>query len=336
MRALAGVALLATALAVSPSASAAGKLDKSIAALKEKGFTGEVLTDEGERHVIGIKAPQRWVMGSVTKQIVAITAAKLVEEGKARWDDTIGSRLPAFANHPSGEVTLKELFQHTSGLASPEDGVPEGVIPPYRARGRGGDVLTPCIVPPTGERGRYRYNNCDTIVAGAMLEAASGEPLAKLVARAVLRPAGMTHTRFARRGEKVAFSASNDKVEVAGYGASAGLLGTADDLVRLDKALMSGKLVGEAQRQILWQGEPSLGYVALGAWSFSANLAGCKNEVALVERRGDVDGTQTRNLIAPALNRALVIFTPQPDFDFGEIWQGSGATYDLASAAFCQ
>lgn len=336
MRALSGFATLAMVFAASPAAQAEGRLDTAIKALEAKGFTGEVLTDTGERHIVQIKVPQRWVMGSVTKQIVAVAAAKLVEEGKVGWDDTIAARLPAFAGHPSAAVTLKELFQHTSGLASPEEGVPDDAVPPYRARERKGDLLAPCLVPPTGERGHYRYNNCDTIVAGAMLVAASGEPLPRLIARTVLRPAGMSHTRFARVGEKVAFSASDDKVEVAGYGASAALLGTADDLIRFDKALMAGKLVGEAQRKILWQGEPSLGYVALGVWGFSASLAGCKDEVALVERRGDVDGTQTRNLIAPALGRALVVFTPQPTFDFGEIWQGSGATYELASAAFCR
>jgi D-alanyl-D-alanine carboxypeptidase len=54
-----------------------------------------------------------------------------------------------------------------------------------------------------------------------------------------------------------------------------------------------------------------------------------------VERRGDIGGVQVRNILAPAKHRALVIFTNRGDFEFGEIWQGSGATFALASAAFC-
>ena len=336
MRTLALFATLAMSIGISIPASAADQLQAAADALAARGFTGEVLSSAGERHVIGITVPQRWTLGSFTKQVVSVAAAKLVEEGKVRWDDTLASRLPAFAGHPSGAVTLKELFQHTSGLASPHDGFADDAIPPYLARGRKGGVLAPCLAPPTGERGRFRYNNCDTIVAGAMLEAASGETIDSLLTRTVFRPAGMKHTRFARPGEIVAFSASKDQIDVAGYGASGGLLGTADDIVRFDNALMAGKLVGEAQRKLLWQGEPSLGYVALGVWSFPATLKGCKDEVMLVERRGDVDGTQVRNIIAPALGRALVMLTPNPDFDYGEIWQGAGASYDLASAAFCQ
>ncbi|WP_225207664.1 serine hydrolase domain-containing protein [Novosphingobium huizhouense] len=335
MRALAGLATLALALSASTAVQAEGRLDAAARALAARGFTGEVLSGTGERRVIGVKVPERWVLGSVTKQIVAVAAARLVEEGKASWGDTLAARLPAFAGHPSASVTLAELFRHTSGLASPQDGVADDAVPPYLARGRTGDVLAPCLAAPTGERGRFRYNNCDTIVAGAMLEAASGETLSALLARTVFRPAGMRHTRFARPEEIVAFSASGNRIEVAGYGASGGLLGTADDIVRFDKALMAGKLVGEAQRKLLWQGEPSLGYVALGVWSFPARLKGCNGDVALVERRGDVDGTQARNIIAPALGRALVMLTPNPEFDFGEIWQGKGASYDLASAAFC-
>ena len=137
------------------------------------------------------------------------------------------------------------------------------------------------------------------------------------------------------RSEVPAFSRSRGGVELAAYGASAALVGTSADLLRIDRALMSGRLVSKAQREVLWKGEPSLGFAALGAWSFEAPLAGCKGAVKLVERRGEVDGIQVRNILAPDLGRAVVAFTPQGDFDFGEIWQGSGTSYDLASAAFC-
>lgn len=332
--------LAGLAMAAPLAASAANRLDLVAKQLADNGFSGEILTSTGERHVIALTAPARWVFGSVTKQIMAVAAARLVEEGKVRWDDTIAARLPAFAGHPRGEVTLKELFLHTSGLAVPEAGVPEDAVPPYLARRSGGgtdEALATglCAGPPAGERGTFRYNNCDTIVAGAMLVAASGEPLPRLIARTVLRPAGMRHTRLARFGERVAFSGSGDRIEIAGYGAAAALLGTADDLIRFDAALMTGKLINAQSRATLWQGEPALGYAAPGAWAFPADLAGCKDAVPVVERRGEVDGIQVRNLMAPTLGRALVVFTPVANFDFGEIWQGRGASFALASAAFC-
>ena len=98
---------------------------------------------------------------------------------------------------------------------------------------------------------------------------------------------------------------------------------------------MNGTLMSADARDAMWKGEPSLGYAALGAWSFAAPLEGCRGPVKLVERRGSVDGVQTRNIIAPDLKLALVVFTPQADYDFGEIWQAKGTSYKLASAAFC-
>lgn len=76
--------------------------------------------------------------------------------------------------------------------------------------------------------------------------------------------------------------------------------------------------------------------MALGVWGFSAPLRGCgAGAVALVERRGEIGGIEVRNLIAPALGRALVVFADRSDLDFGELWQGKGLSYTLASAAFC-
>jgi hypothetical protein len=99
---------------------------------------------------------------------------------------------------------------------------------------------------------------------------------------------------------------------------------------------MTGRLLSPSSRATLWQGDPALGYQALGVWSFPAELAGCKGPVALIERRGDFAGIQIRNLMAPDLGRAMVIFTNEAGFDFGEIWQAQGPSFDLASAAFCQ
>ena len=57
--------------------------------------------------------------------------------------------------------------------------------------------------------------------------------------------------------------------------------------------------------------------------------------VAIVERRGQIGGVQVRNFLLPASGRALVMFTPREATDFGEVWQGKGLTYRLASQAFC-
>jgi hypothetical protein len=56
--------------------------------------------------------------------------------------------------------------------------------------------------------------------------------------------------------------------------------------------------------------------------------------VKRVERRGEIGGIEVRNLIAPDIGRALVIFADRSDLEFGEIWQGRGLSFELASAGF--
>ena len=124
-------------------------------------------------------------------------------------------------------------------------------------------------------------------------------------------------------------------MNVATGGAAAGLTGSAGDLARFDRGLMAGRLLSPEARMTAWAGDPKLGYMALGVWSFSSRLKGCAGPIQLIERRGDFGGTQVRNVIAPALGRAVILFTNDASAEFGEVWQGKGLTYDLLSAAFC-
>lgn len=341
---------LATALllAFAPAPAGSSPLDAVVTDLAGKGFAGQVLAGDLTRttydRTVGMaRPPRRWIWGSVSKQVTAALTMMEVDRGSVALDDTIARHLPGFPDPQGRTATLRQLLQHTSGLADPEAGIADGSVPPFllrrdRAAGGPADAISLCAGPPAGERGRFSYNNCDTIVAAAMLANAAGRSFEALLATRILRPLGMTGTRLARPNEKLPFAASQAgaaPINIAAYGAAGALVGPATDLLRFDQALMSGKLMSDASRRAMWAGEPSLGYAALGAWSFAAPLKGCAAPVRLVERRGSVDGVQTRNILAPDLGRAVIVFTPRADFDFGEIWQGAGASYDIASAAFC-
>lgn len=340
--------MMATAMFLMSWPAAAEPLSKTLIALSSKGFSGQVVAGNEHRvlfdRTVGMtKTPKRWIWGSVSKQVTAALVMSEVDRGTLTLDDRVEGKLPGFRDPQGGQATVRQLMQHTSGLANPFAGVAEGQTPLFflrRSKNVGGssDALGFCAGPPAAEPGRFSYNNCDTIVVGSILEQASKRSFADLLASRITRPLGMTSTRLARYGERLEMGDSQrsaNPMNVSAYGAAGAIVGSATDLVRFDQALMAGKLMTPASQAALWKGEPSLGYVALGAWSFSAPLKGCAGPVKLIERRGSVDGVQARNIIAPDLKRILVVFTPKGDFDFGEIWQGKGASYELASAAFC-
>jgi hypothetical protein len=122
---------------------------------------------------------------------------------------------------------------------------------------------------------------------------------------------------------------------LATYGAAGALLGTPRDLFAIDQALLGDTLMSADAKKQFWKGEPNLGYAALGVWAFPATLKGCKDPVELIERRGAIGGVQVRNFLAPALGKALLVFTNRGEWAFGEVWQGKGFSYELLTAALC-
>ncbi len=293
----------------------------------------------------------RWLWASVTKQVTAVLVMQQVETGALSLDGTVHRYLPDFRGSSSDGVTIRQLLQHLSGLPNPDDTPPDagGVPDFYNDTGATiGDTarsLGFCAGTPKAAQGAgFAYNNCDYLVLGAILERVTGEPYARLVADRIARPLGLHSLTLAADGAvrgggaAVGYTAEGKPyptINVATFGAAGALTGTARDLVALDRALMAGALIKPETRELLWQGNPKLGYEALGVWSFPARLAGCAAPVSLIERRGDVGGIQVRNVIAPQSGRSIAVFTNDDTLDFGEVWQGKGLAYDLLSAAFC-
>lgn len=355
----------ALALCCAPqSALAQTSLHAAVSSAAEHGFRGVVLLGDqrrilfqeavgnaddetGAAHRVG----EIWPWASVTKQVTAVLIMQEVQRGRLSLDTTIAQALPAFTGLSRGAVTVKQLLQHTSGLPNPDGGPvdPANGAPSFYLRSpapqrEASDALGFCASAPAANPGeRFDYNNCDYIVLGAILERLNHRSFAQLVAQRIAAPAGLQTLRVAPRRRQ-------SHRDVAGYvhgrqappfneatfGASGALFGSPYDLLAFDRALMSGVLLRRAALETLWRGDASVGYVALGAWSFSAPLLGCAAPVQMVERRGAIGGVQVRNIIAPAIGRALIVFANDADIEFGEIWQGAGLSYELASASFCQ
>jgi CubicO group peptidase (beta-lactamase class C family) len=299
---------------------------------ERQGLVGEVLVagPEGIRYQrrlpggAGDPPAPVWRWASVSKQITAVLVMQEVEAGRLAVDAPVAPMLAPEYQLPAA-LTARHLMQHTSGLlVLPDDfHARSGPVAAHREA-----ALQHCTRPPEAAVGqRFAYNNCDTWVLQALLERVSGLPFESLVARQLGTPLGW----------RTAGLSPGDATfpNPATYGAGAAFIGTARELWAFDEALMSGRLVSEASRRTLWQGEPKWGHVALGAWSFEARLAGCDQPVALVERRGALGALQVRNILVPAQGLAVIVFSERSGLEFGEIWQGRGLAFDLLSAAAC-
>ena len=286
-----------------------------------------------------------WRWASVTKQIVAVLILQEVARGRVDLDAPITRYLPDFSGATGSRITVRQLLRHQSGLPNPDDTSPakNGVPSFYMRDWRGSrDALTGyCAGKPTGDPGGpWRYNNCDYIVAGARIEAVLGKPWTQVVNERIARPLKLKSLRTnlspSRHVQGYVAADREPAIDFSAFGASAGLFGTMRDLWAFDRALMTGRLLPQPQLDELWNGQPQLGFVALGQWVFNAPLKGCAAPTRIVERRGEVGGVEVRNFILPDKDIVVIAFTNRADFTFGEVWQGNGFSYDLLSDAACR
>ena len=352
--------LLTAPVAASSPASDDPRPDRVAAAMKADGFAGQVVIGEGERVLVdrtsgsalptavnpneivldgGFPTDVAWPWASVTKQIVATLVMQQVAEGRIALDAPASRYLPALRGKVTSP-TVRELLQHRSGLRNPDDTpAPKDGFPAYYTATY--PVTGWCLAARKSAGGNWRYNNCDYVVLGALLERVTGLTIKALYAKRIARPLGL-HAQFTAPDDLLRLDwtggvTPRDRPIFERFGAAGGMAGTARDLLAFDRALMRsrGGLLPANQRAEMWLGDPKLGYQALGQWSFEAKLKGCDAPVRIIERRGEIGRFQARNILLPDRDMAIIVFTNRGDFDFGEIWQGKGFSYDLLSAAAC-
>jgi CubicO group peptidase (beta-lactamase class C family) len=142
-----------------------------------------------------VTATTPFVIGSATKSFTALAVMQLVDSGDVDLDAPVREYIPELApapGEPVDDITVRHLLQHTSGLddlsggtllASAGDGTPEQAIAEL------GDAD---LGSAPGET--WRYANANFVLAGLVVERASGIPYGDFVERRIFRPLGMAHS----------------------------------------------------------------------------------------------------------------------------------------------
>jgi CubicO group peptidase (beta-lactamase class C family) len=153
---------------------------------------------------VAVTKDDRWHLGSNTKMMTSVLAARLVEAGKLRWDSTLGDVFPkiSFEKAPGANaITLTQLLSHRSGLPSNLNWDPyfglKTPIRDQRLKALSEGVLRPLSSEP-GKK--YEYSNLGYVVAGAMIEAVTGKSWEDALREQVFSPLNMTSAGFGPTG----------------------------------------------------------------------------------------------------------------------------------------
>jgi CubicO group peptidase (beta-lactamase class C family) len=203
-------------------------------------------------------------LGSMNKMLTSVAIAQLMERGKLKWDDNLGTFLPDWPNKDAAQkVKLSHLLMHTSGIG---DYFNDDFVKASRDRFRAVSDYFPLYAssPLAFEPGsKFRYSNGGFMTLGGVVEKASGKDYFTYIRENIYAPAGMTNSDSYDLDEDIPNLAmgytydrsldgqttgpkkrySNIFLHVIKGGPAGGGYSTTDDLFQFDQALRQGKLI---------------------------------------------------------------------------------------------
>ena len=208
---------------------------------------------------VPITAESIFESGSVAKQFTASAIVLLALDGKLSLDDDIRKYLPEVPSF--GEtIRIRHLLTHTSGLRD------QWALLGIEGRGPGTQVHSPATTldlvahqkalnfPPGTD---YLYSNTGFTLLGVIVQRVSGQSLDAFTQARLIRPLGMTHTRWRDdftaivKGRTTAYSGTAERgfktdmsfTNITGNG---GLLTTVGDLLAWNENLFNPRVGGQA------------------------------------------------------------------------------------------
>lgn len=154
---------------------------------------GELAAGGGEP----VTAQTLFKIASNTKAMTAGVLARLVDQGRLRWDDPVTKYLPRFRMHDpwvTRHMQVRDLLIHNSGLGL---GAGDLMLWPEPNGFTRADIIAGLahLKPVTSFRSRYAYDNLLYVVAGEVAAAAAGKPYDQLVREELFAPLGMDGCR---------------------------------------------------------------------------------------------------------------------------------------------
>lgn len=221
---------------------------------------GEVLYAEGFGFADYEKTPNGvetlFEIASTSKQVTAAAVLRLEQQKRLQTSDGIRRFFPD-APRAVDAVTLDHLLHHTAGLAA-DLGVPYAWTGSRAAYAR--QMLAAPLAAEPGKA--FAYSNVGYALLAAVVEEVTGKPFEDYVRRELFAPAGLVDTGFIgdprliespRVSQRRAPGGAPDGTAARwswgwGYRGMGGVVSTASDLLRWDRALRGDKVLGPAAR----------------------------------------------------------------------------------------
>ncbi|MEJ1196071.1 MULTISPECIES: serine hydrolase domain-containing protein [unclassified Streptomyces] len=294
----------------------------------------------------------RYRVGSITKTFVATVLLQLEAEGRLTLDDTVDEWLPGVVEgngHDGGRITLRQLLNHTSGVYNytadeefarthfAKDGFLEHRYDTVTPRELVGVAMA--HKPDFAPGASWNYSNTNYVLAGMVIEEATGRPYGDEVRRRVIEPLKLRATSVpgTRAGMPRPSSRAYSKLDGTATGptydvtrlnpsiaGSAGeMISSSTDLNRFYTALLRGRLLPAEQLAEMTTTVPVEKGAAYGLGLMKREL-GCG--VTVWGHGGGIHGSSSEAVVTKDGRHALA-------FNFNGDWAGDSEA--VIEAEFC-
>lgn len=212
-------------------------------------------------------------VASITKTMTAAVILQLVDEGVLRLDDPLDRWLPP-RQYIDGAITLRQLLNHTSGVANyTGTAALRAVIAADAARVFTPDELLAFVGPPGAAPGTLtQYTNTSFLLLGLVAEHATGRPIVELYRQRLWAPLDLQEIFMPGLEEPprpVAHALSTvgiidplAQMSVLSIGHSAfGLLASARDVARWGHALFTAGVISPEMQAAMRELVPAAGSI---------------------------------------------------------------------------
>jgi D-alanyl-D-alanine carboxypeptidase len=241
-----------------------------------------------------LRVSDRFRAGSNTKTMVATVALQLEAEHRLSLSDTVEHWLPGVLPY-GDQVSLRQLLNMTGGVPDYVPGLEPKMVADNAFRTR---AYTPRqLIAMAGEKPDFapgtawNYSTTGYILAGLMIERASGNPVGEELDRRIFKPLRMRDTYLPEATTAIRGPHAHGYGELRGalrdvtnFNASAGWAGggavtSASDMARYWRALLGGKLLAPAQLKAMKTTVPVAegypGSYGLGLFRWTQYAAAC-------------------------------------------------------------
>ena len=203
-------------------------------------------------------------IASITKPMTAVAVLQLFEQGKISLDEPIQTYLPDFPRKQAGEITVRHLLQHASGIPGYESGKErENKIHYANLQDAMRIFQDRDLLQSPGQA--FHYSTYGYVVLGLLIEQVSGMDYASYLQKNIWEPAGMLDTGIEqfgqeyegksalyhlRSGKKIKATKPTDLSDRIPGG---GVYSNVEDLLKFGQAIMDQKLLKAATLSMMWE-----------------------------------------------------------------------------------